>query len=250
MWAPWAGLRLLGSVLLDFVYPPVCAACGNSLDEARELFCPACWTSIDEGTHAAHGRCDRCGCPATAPRAPCTNCTGWEVAFERAVVLGRFAGPLQQAVHALKFSGQRSLGHALGGFLADQLGTELAAVDLLVPVPLHPARQRERGFNQSALIAAGLGEGLGRPVAAGLVVRRVQTRQQARLDAAARQDNLREAFACPGPVPGDLCLCLVDDVLTTGATLDACARALRQAGARTVWAAALAGAYRCAPLPA
>jgi ComF family protein len=243
-------LRLLGSALLDFVYPPACAACGISLDEAGELLCPGCWTAITEGADTAHGRCDRCGCPATAPGAGCDNCVGWEVAFERAVVLGRFAGPLQQAVHALKFSGQRSLGRALGGCLAAHLGAELAAVDLLVPVPLHPARQRERGFNQSALIAAGLGEELARPVAGDLVVRRVQTRQQALLDAAARRENLREAFTCPGPVPGDRCLCLVDDVLTTGATLDACARALRQAGARTVWAATLAGTYRGAPLPA
>lgn len=243
MWGS-SGLRFLGSALLDFVYPPVCTACGAALDEATELLCPVCWTAIADGARSPYGRCGRCGCPATAPGAACINCSGWEVAFDRAVVLGRFAGPLQEAVHALKFSGQRSLGPALGRSLARHLGAELTAVDLLIPVPLHPARQRERGFNQSGLIAAGLGEELGRPVAADLVIRRVQTRQQARLDAAARQDNLRDAFACPAPVPGDRCLCLVDDVLTTGATLDACARALRQAGARTVLAATLAGAYR------
>ncbi|MFA6108399.1 MAG: ComF family protein [Candidatus Latescibacterota bacterium] len=243
MWGS-AGLHWLGTALLDFVYPPVCTACSAALDEAAELLCPLCWAAIADGTRAVHGRCGRCGCPAIAPGASCTNCSGWEVAFDRAVVLGRFDGPLQQAVHALKFSGRRSLGPALGRSLARHLGPELTVVDLLVPVPLHPARQRERGFNQSALIAAGLGEELGRPVAGDLVVRRVQTRQQARLDAVARQDNLRDAFACPVPVPGDRCLCLVDDVLTTGATLDACARALRQAGARTVLAATLAGAYR------
>jgi ComF family protein len=191
---------------------------------------------------SAATRCPRCGSPQVSPLL-CGNCDAWEVAFERAVVLAPYADPWAQAIQALKFGGRRSLGPLLGRFMARQLAAELAAVEALVPVPLYPARQRERGFNQSRLIATGLAGELGVPVLDGLLVRRLPTRQQARLGAVARRDNLVEAIACGRAPPRDLTLCLVDDVMTTGATLDACALALRRAGARPVVAATLAAAY-------
>ncbi|MEW6751146.1 MAG: ComF family protein [Candidatus Latescibacterota bacterium] len=240
-----AALRQAGAALLDFVFPPVCLACGGAMEVAAERLCPACWAAILQEPQA---RCRRCGCPLQEAQATCANCAGWETSFERAVVLGRFAGPMQQAVHALKFGGHPELGPELGRRMARALGPELDAVDLLVPVPLHPARQRERGYNQSVGLACGLSLGLaegGRsvPVEAGLVRRCTQTRQQARLGPAERRANLAQAFACTGAAPASGVVGLVDDVLTTGATLDACARVLCQGGAARVWALALASPF-------
>lgn len=165
-------------------------------------------------------------------------------AFERAVVLGPYEDTLRQAIHVLKFRGCRRIGTLLGRLLGQTLRSALEPVKLIVPVPLHPARQRQRGFNQSEWIAAGLAEELGRPWVGGVLRRTLPTRQQARLDAATRARNLGAAFQCSGPLPEAACVAVVDDVLTTGSTVDACARVLRQAGARRVWAVTVASRYR------
>jgi ComF family protein len=151
---------------------------------------------------------------------------------------------MQQAIHALKFDRNQRLGRELGRRLgrACWLQAELADIDLLVPVPLHPARQRERGYNQSLCIAAGLAEAIGKPVRPGLVRRRRATRQQARLDAAERASNLADAFETVGDVPSGIRLGLVDDVVTTGATLASCCKVLERRGV-SVLGVALASPY-------
>jgi ComF family protein len=161
---------------------------------------------------------------------------------ERAVVLGPFQGAMQEAIHALKYRQQRPLGQVLGQRMGQEkaLGRVLEELDFLVPVPLHPARQRERGYNQSLEIARGLAQALERPVLDGLVARRKNTRQQARLEADERRKNLQGAFIALDTVPREGLIGLVDDVLTTGATFNACAQALLEAGAQRVWAVALA----------
>jgi ComF family protein len=146
---------------------------------------------------------------------------------------------LRDIIHALKYDGRRTLAPRLAALMAQQGADVLAGADVAVPVPLHSARERERGFNQ----AEDLARGLGLPTACAL--RRVKsTRPQVDLSAAERQDNVREAFAirddeAPGfsrgtPAVRGAVVVLVDDVTTTGATLDACARVLRDAGAREV----------------
>lgn len=234
-------VRELGKALLDFVYPPSCLACERAMPEAADYLCAACWEKI---LYLAPDRCRRCGCPLEREGAFCLNCATWEPDFERAVVLGRFAGPMQQAIHALKFKHHRELGIELGCRMGELLRDALEPVDLLVPVPLHPARQRERGYNQSLCIARGLAAALGVGVEDEVVQRRVNTRQQALLDAGQRRENLRDSFCCAKPLPEHGCIGLVDDVLTTGATLDACALALFAGGARRVWAVALASPFR------
>lgn len=231
----------LGRSLLEFAYPPSCPACDQGMEEVGEGLCPSCWQEILVSLPI---RCPQCSCPLPTAEGSCANCADWDQAFERAVVLGRFGGAMQQAIHALKYRHYRKLGQTLGQRMGETLGSELREVDLLVPVPLHPARQRERGYNQSWWIARGLGKSLGIKVENGLVIRQLQTRQQAQLDARQRQENLRNAFRCVRSLPDHQCLGLVDDVLTTGATLDACARVLLEAGARRVWALALASPFR------
>ena len=250
------GTRISGllAALLDFVYPPHCPACESwQAPGDREALCGRCIAALRKPLGP---RCLRCGAPRDSPRQgsgssgpDCPNCAGWrEVAFSRAVVLTDLDGPAQSAVHALKFGGIRRLGSLLGRLLATAPETAgaLSDLDLLVPVPLHPARQRERGFNQAELIARGAAAALGVPVRGDLVRRVRPTRQQARLEAADRAGNLAGAFAPAGPAGGSPgAIGLVDDVLTTGSTLSACAAALGEAApGAEVRVIAVAGPFR------
>lgn len=210
-------LQTWGRALLDFAYPPHCAVCQADI-EAAALLCRSCWAEIE-------------------PRPPHPPAEAGGRAFEKVVALGPFAGALQQAIYALKFRNQVRLGRALGERMGQCLAEQLAPLDCLLPVPLHPARLRERGFNQSAEIAAGLGVALGIPVCHQIVRRRRNTRQQALLSAEERRDNLCDAFARLAAPPADARIGLVDDVWTTGETMAACAQAV---GGDCLWAVVLA----------
>ena len=210
-------LQTWGRALLDFAYPPHCAVCEADI-EAADLLCGSCWAEI-------------------APCQPRPQAEGGGRAFEKVVALGPFSGALQQAIYALKFRNQVRLGRALGQRMGQCLAEQLAPLDCLVPVPLHPARLRERGYNQSAEIAAGLGAALGVPVCHGVVRRRRNTRQQALLSAEERRANLRGAFALMAAPPASARIGIVDDVWTTGETMVACAQAVRS---DRLWAVVLA----------
>ena len=149
--------------------------------------------------------------------------------------LSPHAHPLREAVHALKYGGVRVLAPPLAALLAEGLAECPLWVDTLVPVPLHIARIRQRGYNQSELLARALGDECALAVSCGDLVRHRPTRSQVGLSADQRQANVDGAFACrPDAFAGERVL-LIDDVLTTGATLTACATALRGAGAVEVW---------------
>ena len=210
-------LQTWGRALLDFAYPPHCAVCEADI-EAADLLCGPCWAEI-------------------APSEPRPQAEDGSRAFEKVVALGPFTGALQQAIYALKFRNQVRLGRALGERMGQCLAEQLAPLDCLLPVPLHPARLRERGYNQSAEIAAGLGAALGVPVCDRVVRRRRNTRQQALLSAEERRANLRGAFALTAAPPAGTRIGIVDDVWTTGETMVACAQAVR--GDR-LWAVVLA----------
>ncbi len=210
-------LQTWGRALLDFAYPPHCAVCAADI-EAAELLCGSCWAEI-------------------VPRHLRPHSEDGGHAFEQVVSLGPFTGALQQAIYALKFRNQVRLGRALGERMGQCLAEQLAPLDCLLPVPLHPARQRERGFNQSEEIAAGLGAVLGVPVCHGVVRRQRNTRQQAFLSAEERRANLRGAFAPMAALPASFRIGIVDDVWTTGETMAACAQAVES---DRLWAVVLA----------
>jgi ComF family protein len=148
----------------------------------------------------------------------------------RTSAVGAYDGSLRAIVHALKYKGRRSLGRELSVLMFQQGGDVLAGADMVVPIPLHPLRRLTRGFNQAQDLCAALGV----PVAQALVRIR-NTSTQADLPAAARQANVRNAFQLARRANVDgACVVLVDDVSTTGATLDSCARVLLRAGAREV----------------
>lgn len=218
--------------LLTVVLAPPCAACGTLLEHpTRGPVCEACWRSIRPLTPPL---CDRCGDPLptwraiSVPLARCPRCRRTRREVDRARAIGAYDGALRAVIHALKYEGRRSLARPLAALMRLRGEEVLAAADFLVPVPLHASRRRERGFNQ----AADLAHHLGLPVLRALI--RVRpTDAQTGLPAAQRHRNVRQAFAVAPrscTVAGGIVV-LIDDVSTTGATLDACARVLKDAGA-------------------
>jgi ComF family protein len=154
-----------------------------------------------------------------------------------------FQGAIQDAIYAFKYRGARSIGILLAQCMAEFWLQTPETVDVLIPVPLHPDRERQRGYNQAAILAEILGRMIERPVETRALVRVRPTRSQTKLSVAERRRNVADAFTC---VMGEDIrghdIMLVDDVATTGATLDACAVALLAGGARSVRAFTLARA--------
>lgn len=236
-------LKTLGSALLDFVFPPFCSLCRGALRDGERIVCEACWAKVGL---LSGPRCPRCGAPST-DRDRCPNCSDKTFRFSGTCVLAPFDEGAQALIHLLKYREKASVGVRFGRMLGEAVKADprMSGVDLVLPVPLHPSRVRERGYNQSALIARGVGEALGRPVEARALARTRATRTQTELSAAERVQNVSGAFVVRRPerVAG-LGLLLVDDVFTTGATLDACAGVLLDAGAVEVFAATVASPFR------
>ncbi|MFZ4587610.1 MAG: ComF family protein [Terrimicrobiaceae bacterium] len=226
---------------LSLLYPAHCAQCGRRIAEAED-FCGDCAGTIER---IREPRCGVCSEPfdGMAEGVVCPNCRGAAFHFECAVCVVRSRTTIRDLVHRLKYGREAWLARPMGKILCEGLADpRLAdfAPDALVPVPLHPRRQRERDFNQSALLALEISRASGVPVRK-FLVRRRYTGTQTRLTRGGRRQNLRNAFALrKNAAVADMNLLLVDDVLTTGSTLDACAAVLLEHGAASVRALTLA----------
>ncbi len=151
-----------------------------------------------------------------------------------------FEGPLREAIHQFKYQRRRRMAKPLGALLAAHVSPSFAANATIVPVPLHATRQRERGFNQAEVLAREVARALMLPLLREGLVRQRATEQQAHLDARRRHENVSGAFVWQSTAAPPERVLLLDDVITTGATISACAAALRRAGTREVYALALA----------
>lgn len=149
---------------------------------------------------------------------------------------------MREAIHRLKYSNSRDLAAPLGEMMVTYWQDVHLPTDVIVTVPLHARRLRQRGYNQAALLARELGRGVGLPVLENALIRVRDTSPQVDLNAKERKENVRGAFHCPDDRLAGKNVLLVDDVYTTGATLEACSMALKQRGVRTVWALTLARA--------
>jgi ComF family protein len=229
------GWRDLADAVLSVLLAPSCAACQEPLlFPTRGPICGRCWHSILPLTPPL---CDRCGDPLPAwrtlslPLACCPRCRRTARLIDRARAIGAYDGALRAIVHALKYDGRRSLARPLAGLMRDRGGEMLAGAAAVIPVPLHRSRRRHRGFNQ----AADLARHLGVPVSHAL--RRVRaTATQTSLPAGQRHRNMRDAFAVTrhAAALAGAVVVVIDDVSTTGATLEACARVLKEAGIKEV----------------
>jgi ComF family protein len=216
-------LERLRAELLALVVPPVCAACRAPLPRAGDPLCGSCRRALP---WLRGPRCQRCALPA-----PCTPCPARAAAFERAWAPLAYEGPARVLVGALKFRGALALADLMAAQIVAGAPPLLLASATLVPVPLHPARRRARGFDQAEQLARALAKRTDRPALACLRRRGAPTRQVgAGRDQRLQTGRIDLELAAPAPA----IVLLVDDVHTTGATLDSCARILRAAGARRV----------------
>ena len=149
---------------------------------------------------------------------------------------------MREAIHRLKYSNSQDLAAPLGEMMVSYWQDVHLPADVIVPVPLHTRRLRERGYNQASLLARELGKGVGLPVLENALNRVRDTAPQVDLNTEERKENVHGAFHCPDDRLAGKRVLLVDDVYTTGATLEACSLALKQRGVRTVWALTLARA--------
>ena len=233
-------LSRLADGLLAVLLAPACAACRVPLSHpSRGPVCGVCWDAIGRFTPPL---CARCGDPLPSWRVTssdaegagvCPRCSGRASALSRSRAIGPYDGTLRAIVHAFKYEGCRSLARELGLRLRESAADVLQSADIVVPVPLHRSRRRTRGFNQARELAGQLG------VTMVDALRRTRaTPSQTDLPADARHGNMQNAFALKrGPARRKLeglRIVLVDDVSTTGATIEACGVVLRAAGAADV----------------
>lgn len=237
-----SALQQAGARVLDFMLPPRCAGCGDVVADPRS-FCADCWGEID---WLATGCCRQCAIPIEGSvHDVCAGCEASPPAIVRTRAVARYddatRGLAMRLKHGRKVGLAKFMGHAMALRLAD-----IDEDAVLVPVPLHRARLWKRGFNQAALLAKEIGERVDRPVQPDAIRRTRSTEPMVRMTPAQREKNVRGAFAVNHPerIAGRSVL-LVDDVRTSGATLEACAKVLLAAGARQVeailWARVVRG---------
>ena len=240
--AALARAAALGAV--DVVLPPSCLLCGAPVGDSGAL-CPDCWNRV---SFIGRPCCARCGLPfdiEAAPDAVCGDCARTPPAYDRARAAFRYEGAGRELILAFKMADRSWVAPRLAAWLHRAAAPLLPDADLVVPVPLHRWRLLARRFNQAAVLAGLLARETEALAAPDLLVRTRRTPPQTRLSRAARRRNVRGAFAVRpsrAHLVAERSVLLVDDVLTTGATVSACARALRKAGCVRVDVATLARA--------
>jgi ComF family protein len=221
-------LSKAGRQATDWLFPPRCAVCGSS----ESFLCLRCRKSL---VQAEKPRCGVCWQPGDRPI--CGNCERTRPAFDGLRSPYVFQAGARELVHGLKYQHQAVLAEPMAELLFRFLLGDPLPADVIVPVPLFPRRARVRGYNQSALLARALARHMGLPADERSLVRARSTTSQTKTrNVDERRVNVRDAFECRSRQLTGKRVLLVDDVSTTGATLDACARALLSGGAASVWA--------------
>ncbi len=226
--------RSIVQPLKDFLFPPLCLACRDRLSSADRYLCAHCSQSllrVGESDVTMAVLKDRFACSDV-------------ISSFLPLFYFEEDGVLQHVIHALKYEEMTALGVMFGETIGAALleHPDYADVDLIVPVPLHAQKERERGYNQSACICTGIARVMNLPLAEHIVRRPKNTRSQTKLSASARLENVKDAFEADAASAGtirDKKILLVDDVITTGATIQSCAQVLRSAGATEIVCASI-----------
>ncbi len=223
-----------GWKLLDLLFPPSCAGCGSWGDR----YCPTCFENTKLILNPI---CQICGDRLYHGKdVVCDRCRNQAVAFTAIRSWAEYSDPLQSAIHRLKYRNDRGLAEVLSQPMVNQLDRYHWLIDLILPVPLDEARRKARGYNQAALLARPISWRTGIPISENSLFRSRRTRPQVGLSISDRTENVAGAFKAESKSISEKKLLIVDDVITTGATINACAQALIKAGAAQVFGLTLA----------
>lgn len=219
--------------VLDWFYPPACAVCGMP-------GYPLCSDCANDIRYITGYVCPLCGAPNDHKVTLCGDCKEHMPKFDAARSLAIYGGVIRECIHSLKYKNNRSLGKYFARYLLPIVRTEAWHIDLVVPVPLSKERLRARGYNQAAAVAHPLALFLELPYQPYCLEQVRDTRSQVGLSAEERRNNVIDAFMAVPDLVRKKDILLIDDVKTTGATLSACARALKEAGAAKVFCVTIA----------
>lgn len=239
-------MNLFWSALLNFFLPRRCLFCGQIIEGLKSI--PACSSCLAALIFFSSPKCPKCGIGLVTAEGPdhlCARCLNEELNFTLARALGPYEGLLAELITRYKYQGATYLAYPLGMLMADYKDENFsfAHIDMLVPVPLHPRRLQERGFNQSLLLARVISRVHKIPLEFNVLERIRYTQPQTQLSGPERERNMRGAFQVrKNCLPAGKNILLIDDVFTSGATVGECARVLREAGARQVQVFTLARA--------
>lgn len=225
--------------ILDILFPRRCPVCGEITEPAGSLICPSCFREL---SFVKSPTCKKCGKEiASETMEYCEDCISHRHIFEYGVALLNYNETARTSMAQIKYKNKREYLDFYGEALATRYEKQIRRmqVDVIVPVPVHRSRRRRRGFNQAELLAEVMGERLGLPVEADTLVRTKKTLPQKELSAGDRLRNLSGAFRV-GNISADIrSVLLVDDIYTTGSTIEACARVLKKAGVEHVYFAVI-----------
>jgi len=223
---------------VDLLYPRTCPVCRAPIDSADAAVCRDCVAAISFLEQPVCGRCGRHVSISYSGAIGCAACAGEKLIADRVIALGIYEGGLKECIHAFKFGRKERLGAWVAEMMVSSLRrnqADMLGYDLVVPVPMHPAKRKERGFNQAEVMSRHLARLLAIPCNPGVIRRNVRGQTQSSLSRKDRFQNVAGAFQCASPnsVRGRRVL-LVDDIFTTGATAAACSSLLKHSGAREI----------------
>lgn len=231
-------ISFLGERALELLFPRRCPVCDRPVFPPGGLICKKC-SEVPEYVHEP--RCIRCGKGLKGDGGEyCYDCSRTVHYYDRGVVLYQYKS-VRSVIYRFKYGGRQEYARFLGEDMALRLGKEILSwkPDALIPVPLHPEREKKRGYNQAALVAEWLGKKLEIPVVEDWLFRVENTRPQKELEGSARQNNLKKAFKLAGNDVKLNTIVIIDDIYTTGSTIDEIARICRRAGVKKIYFAAL-----------
>lgn len=220
--------------LYDLIYPSVCPVCDRVTSRFAADICPDCQRRL---SFVGRSYCMTCGKPVDEADEYCADCKGRRHIYDEGRSLLVYDEYASASVYRFKYRGRREYAACYARLMHERLERKIRSwdPDVMIPVPVHKSRLKKRGYNQAALIADELAKRTGIPVDKGLILRKVATGAQKNLSAAERQKNLKKAFIATGNVVKYRTVLIVDDIYTTGATMDALAAVLKDAGIRKVY---------------
>lgn len=228
-------IKFITNKVLNAVYPPSCSLCGDLLGKNERYICAACEVSLPHVTEPA---CFKCGKEISDNETElCEDCSRHIRSFVRGFPAMNYDEMFQESIAAFKYHGKRDYGKYFAYEIARSRGKDIAGVnpEALIPIPLHKKKLRKRGYNQAEVIARELGRRLDIPVDDKILIRTVNTLPQKRLNSIERENNLKNAFQSQEKRVKYNKIMLVDDIYTTGTTVEACTKVLHEIGVKDIY---------------